>query len=172
MENGIKIIWTLVCGAVVIIVGFIFLDIINTTLTEQKCQPYISQIGQLNSSLKSCEDQLNQTKLFLNQCREEYNILIKENLTKKDVEDIKQELNLTNERIILLDQKFETVNNTYVKVYKQLFLVFSISLSINILFVLFFIGDFVSFTLFKFDIKRKVLNLVKKLWKREDKGAS
>jgi uncharacterized membrane protein YhiD involved in acid resistance len=92
----------LIIGAVVsilIIVALIpvFISLSNM-FTKQQCEPYINQISQKDAEITSLRDQLNQTNDNLQICRNEYNRLITENITKKDIEEIKQISNIHNHK--------------------------------------------------------------------------
>jgi len=145
-------------GAIITIIIILFIsNALLTTLTEQKCQPYINQIQQKDAEIRSLNEQLNQTKTNLQQCKDEYNRLITENITKKDIEEIKQDFNLTQTQINLLNQKFDIVNNNFVTVYNQLFLYFSIAIIVNVFLIIFIIGDLISVAVFNLDIKKKAI---------------
>jgi septal ring factor EnvC (AmiA/AmiB activator) len=150
-----------------VIVVILIIVVLLQMLTEQQCKPYISQIQQKDAEITSLKKQLNQTETNLQQCRYEYNRLITENITKKDIEDIKQDFNLTRTQIKLLNQKFDVVNNNFVTVYHQLFFYFSISIILNIFLVIFIIGDVISATIFNLDIKKNAIEWILNKFKRK-----
>jgi len=87
-------------SSILLIIALISVSIsLSNMLTEQKCQPYINQIQQKDAEIRSLNEQLNQTKTNLQQCKDEYNRLITENITKKDIEEIKENIKDINSKL-------------------------------------------------------------------------
>ena len=94
-------------GTIIGIIFFgIFASIILSQLGEQQCQGYKDTISQKDIEIGSLNNQINQTNNQLQQCNGEYDRLITENITKKDVEDIKGYFNLTQIQINTINQNF------------------------------------------------------------------
>jgi hypothetical protein len=127
---------------------FVVIPIIMHQLSELQCQPYKDTISRQEIEIQGLKSQLNEAYNQLNQCRENYDKLIKENITKKDIEEIKGFYNTTKIEINTLNQKFETINNSFVNVYNILIRNYIISLVINVFFVI----DLICIALFKNEI--------------------
>jgi hypothetical protein len=115
-----------------ILLFLIVASVVFSQLGEQQCQPYKDTINQKNSEIDMWKGQLNETSRLLGQCKNDYEALIKENITKKDIEEIKGYYNLTQIQINNLNQKFEETNNNYFNFYKILLKNYQLSLTINI----------------------------------------
>lgn len=163
-EDPIKLI---IGGFVSIVILLVFLQVfsgITNMWGEDKCKPYMSEIKQKDTEISGLEKENFQLSDSLHQCRNEYDRLITENVTKKDIENIRQDFNITNTKIEVLEQKFETVKNSFVSVYNNLYIYFSVSIIINVFLVFLIIGDLISFAVFNFDIKKKLIEwLVSKI---------
>ena len=105
---------------------------ISGIFTGDKCAPYKSQIDQANVEISGLR-QLNQNlSSNLQYCVTEYNRLLTENVTKKDIEDIKQTLSITENHLTVLNQKFDLIQNNYVSLYSTLQYNYNISLAFNL----------------------------------------
>ena len=123
-------------GTIIGIIFFgIFASIILSQLGEQQCQGYKDTISQKDIEINGLKSQINQTNNQLQQCNEEYDRLITENITKKDVEDIKGYFNLTQIQINTINQKFEDINQNYNDFYSIVLNRYRWSITFN-----FFIG--------------------------------
>ena len=145
-------------GTIILVtVLFVFLVGVSGMLTEQKCAPYISTIDQQKITITGLNNTITELDTNLNQCKNEYNRLITENITKKDIEDIKNEMDLTQTEINVLNQKFESINNNFINNYNTLYFYYNVSIVINIFLIVFLIGDLISVAIFKFDMKKKII---------------
>lgn len=170
MADGLDKILKILVVIIFIVGVFIpLLSSISNTLNEQQAQPYIQTIQQKEAEISSLKNQLAQTNTSLGQLNNTYEKLIRENITKNDFQEMKYSLNNTQAQINLLNQKFEIVNSNFVSVYNQTFLYFSLSIVINIFFVLFILGDIISVSVFEIDIKKKVIEWIIKKIKKNNK---
>ena len=136
----------IITGIFAVVILVIFLGAMATIfaqLGEDKCQPYKDTIAQKDRDIATYNVALNQTGELLNQCRADYETLIKENITKKDIEEIKGYYNLTQIQINSLNQKFDTANQNYFNFYNVVLNNYKVSLIFN-----FAIG----FTLLSFEV--------------------
>jgi hypothetical protein len=147
------------------------ISISSDSLREQQAQPYIQTIQQKDAEISSLRNQLAQTNTSLIQLNNTYEKLIGENITKNDFEEMKISLNNTQAQINLLNQKFEIVNTNFISVYNQMFSYFSVSVIVNVFFVLFLIGDIISASIFEIDIKKKAIDWILNKIKRKNKKA-
>lgn len=124
----------IVSGIIAVIILITFLGsmiAISSQFGEERCQPYKDTISQKDRDIATSNVALNQTGDLLNQCRAGYERLIKENITKKDIEEIKGYYNLTQIQINSLNQKFDVVNQNYFNFYKVLLNNYRLSLTFN-----------------------------------------
>lgn len=135
------------------------LGFISELFTGDKCATYKSQIEQANVEISGLR-QLNQNITSnLQQCVTEYNRLITENVTKKDIEDIKQTLSITENHLTVLNQKFDLIQNNYVAMYSSLQYNYNISLAFNLVltFLSFsLLSELFGFSLFGLNIKARI----------------
>ncbi|MEM3556077.1 MAG: hypothetical protein QXF56_05140 [Candidatus Micrarchaeia archaeon] len=153
----------IICIIVLLISMSILSAIINSLSNlscEQQIKPYLLAIQQKDAEIADLENRLNQAETKLQNLSLDYDRLIKENITKKDVEDIKNSFNITQMEINYINQKIDLVNNKFISVYNQLILFFNISLFLNIFLTLAIFGDFLAVNIFKFDIKKKIFELM------------
>ena len=162
-EDFIKIISLLILIPIFLSIAFA----VSNMFTEQKCAPYISTIDQQKTTIKRLNETKNKLTNDLQQCRDEYDRLIRENITKRDIEEIKSELNITKSDVNILSQKFETVNNNFVAVYNNLYFYFSVAVILNVFFIFLIIGDLISVAFLKIDIKRKLIDLLVSKFKKK-----
>jgi malonyl CoA-acyl carrier protein transacylase len=135
-------------------------------LRQQQCQAYIQTIQQKDIEISGLKTQLNQANEALEELNQKYQQLIRENITKKDIEEIKILFNNTQSQINLLDQKFNIVNNNFISVYNQIFLFLGMSVILNIIFVFFILGDIISVAVLNVDIKKRIIDwIIKKIKK-------
>ena len=141
----------------------VLLSIVNVTSESQREQiikPYVQTIQQKDAEIAALKQQINQLNKALEEANKKYEKLVKENITKKDIEEIKTYYNITQTQINLLNQKFDIVNQNFITVYNQLFYLFSVSVAINLFLVLFIVGDLISVTFFKVDIKKRFVEWI------------
>lgn len=132
------------------------------SLNEAQCQPYKDTIAKRDIDISGLNQTIVETNNLLDQCRNEYNRLITENISKRDIEEIKGYYNLTQIQIGSLEQKFETVSNNYNTIYMVILNQYQISFVINLFFVL----DLFSIAVFKNEIIFFALRKVKKRIKK------
>jgi|GEM_PF-1969478 len=173
MADDLGKIISAIIGLIILIIFipilFNLISISSDTLREQQAQPYIQTIQQKEAEISSLKNQLAQTNTSLVQLNNTYEKLIRENITKNDFQEMKYSLNNTQAQINLLNQKFEIVNSNFVSVYNQTFLYFSLSIVVNIFFVLFILGDIISVSVFEIDIKKKVIEWIINKVKKNNK---
>jgi len=154
-----------------ILISLVF--VVINSVQQTTCQQYIQTIEQRDNEIKDLKSQLNTTQITLEEWRQKYQALLEENITKQDIREIKYFLNSTQNEVNMINQKFDTINNQFITVYNQLFFYFSISIIVNIFFILFILGDLVSIAFFKVDVKTKVIKWiarkVKKFFRKEEK---
>jgi hypothetical protein len=85
----------------------------GSILTGDACKSYINTISQKEGEISGLKQQLNETNRQLTSCTNEYQRLITENVTKKDVDDLKGYYNLTLIQMNTLNQKFDQISNNY-----------------------------------------------------------
>ena len=122
-------------GIFAVVVLVIFLGAMGTMfaqLGEQRCQPYKDTISQKEGEIQGLKTQLGETGNQLTQCKNDYETLIKENITKKDIEEIKGYYNVTQIQISNLNQRFDQTNENYFNFYQVLLNNYRLSLTINI----------------------------------------
>jgi hypothetical protein len=168
-DDPMKAIWALVILFVFAIAMIPVSVMVSNMFTEQKCAPYVSTIDQQKSTIIGLNDTNSQLSGSLGQCKNEYNRLITENITKKDIEDIKQDWNLTKTEITVLNQKFDSINTNFISVYNNLYVYFKVSIVINVFLIFFLVGDLISVTFFNFDIKKKIIEWIVSKFKRKKK---
>ncbi len=139
----------------------LFSDMINA-FTEDKCSPYVMQLQQKNNEIAYLKNQTSVINNDLKQCRNEYQILLNETITKQDIKIIIQEVNHTLTKINYLEQTIQTTNNNVVNIQKQTIYYFKISIIINFVFAFLILGDIFTYTAFGVDIKKNVID-----WLRE-----
>jgi len=150
----------------------VFFAIANS-FNQQTCQPYINQIQQDNLTIAGLQNQSNQLASDLNKSRAEYNKLINENITKKDIEDIKQDLNLSFSNIQILDQKFDSIIQNFNTAYNSVSYNLTLSFVVNVTLGLLILGDLISVAFLNIDYKKKAIELVKnKLRRKKDKQSN
>lgn len=165
-------IFTIFVLIILIPVLFTLLSTTSETLREQQAQPYIQTIKQKDEEISNLKNRLAQTNTSLVQLNNTYEKLIRENITKNDFEEMKISLNNSQAQINLLNQKFEIVNTNLISVYNQMFSYFSISVVVNVFFILFIIGDIISASVFEIDFKKNVIDWIIKKIKRKNKRAN
>ncbi len=106
----------------ILMVVYVIIPLLSMTsdnIREQQVQPYKQIIQQKDAEISSMKDQLSQTNKDLEQLNQTYEKLVRENITKKDIEEIKYSFNNTQSEINLLNQKFDIVNTNFISVYNQ-----------------------------------------------------
>lgn len=175
-NNIVSFVYLLVSAFVLTLILILlipFLSQFSEIFRQQQCQPYIQTISQKDVEISNLKDQLDQTNKALSDLSQKYERLIKENITKKDIEEIKLLFNNTQSQINLLNQKYDIVNNNFISVYNQLFLFFSLSIVLNIFLIFFIIGDLISVTVFKVDLKKKFIDwLISKIRRKNKEEVS
>jgi|SRR3989344_2841087 len=173
MADDFEKIIGLIVGVVALIFVGTFMTIIFSQLGDQQCQPYKDTINQKDTDINNLNLQINQTNFLLSQCRANYDELIKQNITKKDFEEIKGYYNLTNIQINNLDQKFQQFNENYNNYYNVLIKNYKISKAINISigFSLFSI-EVLSLIFLKSELVWFVINAIRKRKQEPKKEAS
>jgi len=154
MEDPIQSLYAIISVIIVLAVAGAAFGALN----DLASQPYKDTIKQKDINIEGLNTQLNVTNNLLVICKEEYSRLITENITKKDIEEIKGYYNLTQIQINNLDQKFETASTNYYNIYNVILNQYQISLAINLFFVL----DLFSFAIFKNEIIFFALGKAKK----------
>ena len=127
-----------------------------TAMSGLQCQSYKDTIAGKDNEIAQLKLQLNTSSQNIYECNNRYDQLIKENITKKDIEDIKNYYNQTQLEINYLNQRFDTVNNNFVRTYNTFFTQYKFSIAIN----LFFLVDLISFAFFKLEIVTYLFGLV------------
>lgn len=125
----------IISGIFAVVILVIFLGAMGTMfaqLGDQKCQPYKDTISQRDTEIQGLKTQLTETGNQLSQCKTDYETLIKENITKKDIEEIKGYYNVTQIQISNLNQRFDQTNENYFNFYQVLLNNYRLSLTINI----------------------------------------
>ena len=125
----------IISGVFAVIFLIIFLGVMGTLFAqfgEQKCQPYKDTISQKDGEIQGLKTQFGETGNQLSQCKNDYETLIKENITKKDIEEIKGYYNITQVQINNLKQKIDQTNENYFNFYQILLNNYRLSLTINI----------------------------------------
>lgn len=158
-------------------VAIFFLIIFSTVMInisaqfgEQQCQPYKDTISQKDNEILGLNSQLNATNILLLSCNQGYSDLLKQNITKKDFEEIKGYYNLTQIQIANVNQKFDQFNQNYNSYYSILIKNYKISRIINISVGFSLIGiELLSIALLKSEFVFFVLNAIRKRKKEEDK---
>ena len=154
----------------VIFVGIIFaiVDILN----QQACQPYIQQIQQKEAQIKALNKQIEVLNEKLANLSAEYERLRTENITKADIEEIKQQLNITQLQINYLDQQFQIVNENFIRTYNVYYKTYVLSIALNIALAGYITLDLISATLFNTSIQvlvaKKIKVILKRLHKTEE----
>lgn len=150
-------------GIFVLIIFGTWMTIVLSQLGDQQCQSYKDTISQKEVEIGGLKSQINQTNELLQQCKNEYDKLINENITKKDVEDIKGYFNLTQLQINTITQKFEEINQNYNNFYSIVLNKYRWSITFN-----FFIGitllgvEIFSFAFLKSEFIMFIIESIKK----------
>jgi len=145
-NDPVEVVLTIMSSLLMLSILLIIVSAVSAMLSSTQCQQYIQQIDRLKSDIGSGQAQFQQCSNTLNNCNSEYERLIAENITKKDIEDLKYSYDLIYQQNIQLNQKFETINNRFITAYNQLNTNYSISVVINFALVLGF-GLYVSFAI-------------------------
>ena len=147
---------------ILIIFGTLMFNVISQ-LGEQQCQGYKDTISQKDIEINGLKTQIEQTNNQIQQCRSEYDRLITENITKRDVEDIKGYFNVTQIQMNTINQKFEETNQNYNHFYSIVLNRYRWSITCN-----FFIGitllgiEIFSFAILKSEFIMFVIESIKK----------
>ncbi len=171
------VIRAVVGGSVAILILIIFVPILLNLVaisTEQKCAPYISQIEQKNAEIGLCEAEKDLLDANFLQCAQDLNRLKTEEITKYDVETITQDINLLQSKVVFLNQKFESVNNSITTTNNIVNNYFNILIIVNVFLVFLIIGDFLAVNILNLDLKKKafkwLIEKIKNILKRKDKN--
>jgi hypothetical protein len=146
-----------------------FFSTISSIYTEEKCRPYKEQLSVRDAEITRLNQLLNETNSQLLKCRGDYQYLVEQNVTKKDIDEVKGYFNITQIQISNLNQKFEQITNSTTYMENNYVSVFNINLALNI--VLAF--EFLSFVILKNELVVAIHNRLKKHYhkkepKRED----
>lgn len=161
------VITTVVGIFLAIIILLVFVPVMLSVINSTSCQSYIQTIQQKDAEIASLNTQLTQIQTQLDSLNANYQRLISENITKKDIEDIKFDYNDTRTQINLLNQKFDTVNTSFSNVYNQYFILFSVSIVFNFFLVFLIIGDILAFSVLEIDIKKQIIGwVIEKVFKK------
>ncbi len=159
-------------GILAVIVFVAFMGVMATLfsqLGDQQCQSYKDTIAQRDNEIAGLKLQINSTNDLLNSCNQQYEDLIKQNITKKDFEEIKGYYNITQIQINNLDQKFETVVTSFNKVYNTVVWNYRVSLIFNITIALTLLSlEAFSFFFLKSELIMFVISSIKKHRRREE----
>ncbi len=134
---------------------------LSNVLTGQACQPYIQQIQQKDAQIKALNEQIAFLNEKLANLSAEYERLRNENITKADIEDIKQQINVTQLQVKFLEQQFQIVNQNFVHAYNTYYRTYVLSIFINVFLVGYLALDFISATLFDTSIQVIIAKRVK-----------
>lgn len=132
---------------------------VTAPLNQAQCKPYQDKISTLEGDIGQCNSKLSNTESRLNDSEERYNRLLRENITKKDIEDLKWFLNETRTEVYFLKQDFKTLNSNVNKNYHILYSDYRKTLTITITLFSFTLID-IMFSIFNVDIKRKIINKI------------
>ena len=152
---------------VLLIMGFIVIVLLNaltSVFQEQQCKPLQDQLNQKDTQIGSLSAQLNETSNQLTTCRTEYTNLLKENITKKDFEEIKNYYNLTQIQINSLSQEIRQFIENNIKIENNIYNKYNISLTVNIVFAV----EILSFLLLKNEFALFLYNLIFKRRKNKE----
>lgn len=170
MEELDKIFEAFIAFLIVVMLILPVFAYLNNVLTKQACQPYIQQIQQKEAQIKALNKQIEVLNEKLANLSAEYERLRTENITKADIEEIKQQINITQLQINYLDQQFQIVNENFIRAYNVYYKTYVVSIIFNIVLVGYITLDFISATLFNTSIQlifaRKVRAILGKLYKR------
>jgi septal ring factor EnvC (AmiA/AmiB activator) len=161
-----------VFGAIISLVLVVsFLSVMGnmfTAMGEQKCQPYKDEIIQKDTEITGLNAQNEELRKQLRQCQESYEKLVEENITKKDIEEIKGYYNITQYQISNLNQRIEQQNTNYVNFYNVLLNNYRLSLTINLAIGFTLLGiEILSFVFLKSEFVMFVVNAILKYRRRK-----
>ena len=152
---------------ILLVLGFVTIAVL-TSLTsvfnEQQCKPIQDQLNIKDTQIMGLNAQLNETTSQLLSCKSEYSVLINENITKKDFEEIKNYYNLTQIQINSLSQEFKQFTENHLTIQNNVYNKYNISLTFNIVFAV----EIFSFLIWKNEFVLLVYNLIFKRRKKEN----
>ncbi len=164
----------IISGIFAIIILVVFLGAMGnlfSQLGDQKCQPYKDIISQRDTEIQGLNAQLTETEKQLTKCKTDYETLIKENITKKDIEEIKGYYNITQTQINYLNQRFDQTNENYFNFYQILLNNYRLSLTINIAIGITLLGvEILSFFLLKSELVMFVIQSAIKHRQKKKEG--
>ncbi|ADT84567.1 FlxA-like family protein [Thermococcus barophilus] len=150
-----------------IIIIFLGLILKTTSILEEgACQPYIQQIQQKEAQIKALNKQIEVLNEKLANLSAEYERLRTENITKADIEEIKQQINITQLQINYLDQQLQIVNENFIHAYNVYYKTYVFSIALNIALAGYITLDLISATLFNTSIQVLIAKKIKVILKR------
>jgi len=138
----------------------IILSTMSNVISQDQCKPYQEDVARLKIQSELDQIIINQTRVLLEQCRNVYNILANNSITKKDFEEVKGYFNLTQSEIMTINKKIDSIDRIYnyyninIKNY---------SIALNIIFAL----EIISLLFLKNEFALAVFNWIRK--KKKDK---
>lgn len=140
-----------------------------TQLGDQQCQPYKDTIAQKDVEIANLNSLLNESRGQYEICKNNYEELITQNITKVDFEEIKSFYNLTQIQVTNLEQKFDIINNNFIKVYSTVIWNYRVSLIINVTIALTLLSvEILSFIFLKGEFIMFVISSIRKHRRREN----
>ncbi|WP_423792056.1 hypothetical protein ACPB8Q_04855 [Methanocaldococcus indicus] len=156
-----KMIELLIVAIIILPIIIILLSSLSQILISTKSQPYIQQIEQKDAEISALKQQISQLQQQLQEYKQKYEKLRRENITKADIEEIKQYCNITQNQINLLNQKFDIVNNNFITAYNTYLFYFKISFILNIALTFYLLADLISAIIFDISINMIIINKLK-----------
>lgn len=115
---------------------------------EHEHPGYKSTIQNQNDTIQNLRDRVQTLQTQNENISQKYERLVKENVTKKDVEEIERELNQTSSEVKILNQKFETINQQFISSYQKTVNKYQLWMSVSLLSISFLAFDVLGGALF------------------------
>jgi hypothetical protein len=145
---------------IVAVVMLIFISAIYSFNSDNVCAPYKSQISTKDTIISNLNSENNILNENLTQCKNDYNYLVENEVTKNDIGLIRSDINYLHNQVFYLNQNFETITENQFSFQQNIVNNFNFSFVLNVVFAL----ELLSFIFWKQEF---ILKLYKKIKNRK-----
>lgn len=105
---------------------------------------YESTIESQEQTISELRDRIDTLEAQRDNLSARYERLVRENVTKKDVDDIEKELNRTATEIRIMNQRFETINQDFISSYQKTVTQYQLMFGLSLFSISFIFLDIIS----------------------------
>lgn len=152
--------WEQIVGVIIVAPILIaLLGVLFASLNDMNCQSYKTQIQERDNTITNLNGNINTLNVTATFYKNQYDNLTTTNITKKDFQDLKEQITILNTQIVNVQNQVNQVNQNIISIQniKTVYRNFIFSVTINIIFLGFLLFDF---AIFNFEISKKIIELI------------